>query len=53
MRWSSIGAIAGMVIYLIVPMPSASWLTSGLAGLIGGALLGGFAAGIRNLLGPK
>lgn len=53
MRWVAIGAAGGTVFYLLLPTPGASLLVSGLTGLIGGALLGGFAAGIRNWLGPK
>lgn len=53
MQWVAIGAAIGAAFYVLQPMPGASIVLSALTGLIGGALLGGFAAGIRNLLGPK
>ncbi len=53
MRWVAIGAGVGAVLYVINPMPGASVFVSAATGLIGGALLGGFAAGIRNWLAPK
>lgn len=53
MRWVAIGAVVGAIFYMLSPMPGASLPVSGATGLIGGALLGGFAAGIRNWLGPK
>lgn len=51
MHWIAIGAAVGAVFYLLQPMPGASLPVSGATGLIGGALLGGFAAGIRNAFG--
>ncbi|HVK81353.1 MAG TPA: hypothetical protein VM915_12150 [Verrucomicrobiae bacterium] len=53
MQWVAIGAVAGAAFYVAQPMPGPSLVLSALTGLIGGALLGGFAAGIRNLFGPK
>ncbi len=53
MQWVAIGAVVGAVFYVISPMPGASLFASAATGLIGGALLGGFAAGIRNWLASK
>lgn len=52
-HWAGIGTLVGAVCYALSPMPDSSMLASGATGLIGGALLGGLAAGIRNWLGPK
>jgi hypothetical protein len=48
MRWVAIGAVVGAVLYCINPMPGGGILVSAATGLIGGGILGGFAAGIRN-----
>jgi hypothetical protein len=52
-QWVAIGAAVGVVFYVTSPMLDPSVLASAATGLIGGALLGGFAAGIRNWLSPK
>ena len=54
MHWAAVGAAVGSIYYILSPMPgSVSVLANVATGLIGGGLLGGFAAGIRNLLTRK
>lgn len=52
-RWIGFGALIGLVLMVATPGPYGP-LASALSGIIGGALFGGFAAGVRNAFtGPK
>jgi hypothetical protein len=53
LQWVGIGAAVGAVFYVLSPMPDSNLFANAATGLIGGGLLGGFAAGIRNLFGGK